>query len=282
MMKKLRWLFMCLFLISLVLTGCGKESEEATRVTVDEPAEAVAEPAAETPVVEPAESGGNVITAVCDPWPPFVDPDSPGQGISIEIVRAAFEVEGYDVKLEIMPWARAEEGVKIGQYDILPNVWYTDTRSEYLLYGDAYAANEVKFITLKGDSFNYNGLESLKGKTVGVVRDYGYGDEFSNSTLFTREESDEFIQNIDKLIAKRIDLALEDQIVGSSVMNKKDPSLLDQVEFTKTGLGSNPLHIASGKSNPRSQEIIDAYNKGLETIKGNGVYDGIMAKYGIQ
>ncbi len=90
-----------------------------------------------------------VITSVSDPWPPFVDPDSPTLGMSLEIVSAAFAVEGYEVKHEIIPWARAEEGVKEGIYDILPNVWYTDARAELLLYGDEYAVNEVKFIKLK-------------------------------------------------------------------------------------------------------------------------------------
>ena len=279
--KKVLGIVMILALLVFSI-GCGSEPEEATRITNDEPA--AAEPEAEPAVVEeePAVSSDKVITSVADPWPPFIDPDSPTMGMSLEIVSAAFAVEGYEVKHEIMPWARALEGVKEGIYDIVPNLWYTDERAEYMLYGDAYAVNEVKFIKLKGDTFEYDGLASLKGKTVGIARGYGYGDDFYASTDFTRDESDGLMQNIGKLMEGRVDLTLEDKIVASATIKNEDETILDKIEFTEGGMGASNLHIGSGLANPRSKELIDAYNRGLKVIKENGVYEEILNKYGIK
>lgn len=86
------------------------------------------------------------IVAAADPWPPFVDPSAPQEGLSLEVVRAAFGTQGYTVKMEYVPWANAENKVKEGKYDILPNIWITEERKAYLHYSDPYASNEVKLI----------------------------------------------------------------------------------------------------------------------------------------
>lgn len=36
-----------------------------------------------------------VVTAAADPWPPFVDPENPKEGLSMEIVKEAFKTQGY-------------------------------------------------------------------------------------------------------------------------------------------------------------------------------------------
>ncbi len=230
----------------------------------------------------PAFSADKTLVAAADPYPPFVDPDNAKQGLSLEIARAAFATQGYDVKLEIMPWARAETGVVDGVYDILPNVWMTDARKKVLFYSEPYATNVVKFMKRVDDAFEFQGLDSLKGKTIGTVRGYGYGSEFLNADSFTREEANALDVNVNKLIAGRIDLTLEDEIVAKAQITHQDPTLLEKVAFTENALSRNDLHIASGLKNPRHQEIIDAFNKGLAEIKNNGVYQQIMSSYGVQ
>lgn len=222
------------------------------------------------------------IVAAADPWPPFINPDSPTKGLSMEIITAAFKTQGYDVKLEIVPWNRAENGVKEGTYDILPNTWKNDKRLAYLAYSQPYASNQIKLIKRKGDPFEYNGLSSLSGKIVGIISGYGYSSEFTNDPGFEREPTGDLITNIKKLVGKRIDLTLSDEIVAKAVIAQKDSSLLDKIEFTKTPMSSNDLFVTCGLANPRHKEIISAFNKGLEAIKADGTYQKIMQKYGIK
>lgn len=228
-------------------------------------------------------AGDKVITAACDPWAPFVDPSEPGEGISLVIIRAAFKTQGYTVEMHYVPWARAEDGVKKGKYDILPPTWMTEARKAFLLFSEPYAVNQIKFIKRADDPFEYEGLESLTGKKIGIVRGYGYGDAFLKADNFVRDEANQFIMNIKKLTSsqKRIDLAIEDEIVARVKIAKEDPELLTKIRFTQNALSTNNLYVASGLANPRHKEIIDAFNKGLAEIKANGTYQEIMAKLGM-
>ncbi|GAA3933638.1 transporter substrate-binding domain-containing protein [Litoribacillus peritrichatus] len=218
--------------------------------------------------------------AAGDPWPPFLDPDKPNQGIALEITRAALKTQGHELQMQFMPWARAINEVKEADSDILVGTWYTEERTKFLMYSDPYLENQIKFIKRKNDDFEYSGLDSLTGKNIGVVRGYGYGDAFLTATNFKRPESKNLISNIKKLIAGRIDLTLEDEVVARDILKRTASQLLNKIEFTSDSLSSNKLHITVGLSNSRKEEIISAFNKGLKEIKANGTYDALLKQYG--
>lgn len=224
-------------------------------------------------------SYAQTLTIAQDPWPPFVDEDAAGQGLSIEIVRAALEPKGYQIKMNFVPWARALNGVKNAQYDVLASAWFTQERSEYLAFSDDYLSNEIKFIMRSKDSFQYNGIDSLTGKNIGVVRGYGYGDEFLNATNFKRHETKDLVSNVKKLVAGRIDLTLEDELVAKSLLAKEAPEMLGKITFVTNPLSTKPMHIAVGKKNPKHQQIIQDFNQGLKEIKASGKFQELVNKY---
>ncbi len=39
------------------------------------------------------------LIAAADPWPPFADDKSPTEGLALEITRAAFATQGYEVQM---------------------------------------------------------------------------------------------------------------------------------------------------------------------------------------
>lgn len=220
------------------------------------------------------------LTAAQDPWPPFVTADPERPGISVELVTAAMETQGYQVDFKNMPWARALDAVNKGNIDILPATWHTKDRTEFLHYSDAYMDNELTFIKRSGDDFQFSNLNDLEGKAVGVVRDYGYGDAFLSATNFEKPVANNLATNLKKLLASRIDLTLEDKIVAQSVMQKEGLDS-NQFSFTDKSLSTNALHVTSGKANPDGRAIIDAYNQGLKAIKANGTFEKIVKKYGV-
>jgi polar amino acid transport system substrate-binding protein len=205
----------------------------------------------------------------------------PGDGLAMEIARAAFKTQGYRVKLEMMPWARAEKGVIEGRFDILVDVWRTEARAKEMLFSVPYAVSKIKFLKLKDDPFEFNGLDSLSGKRIGVIRGYGYGDAFNAATTFTREEVTGLDLNIKKLLLKRIDLTLEDEIAAKYLMHRLDSKVTGQLGFTTNSLSSNPLYVSAGLKNPRHKEIIDAFNKGMQAIKADGTLLAIEKRYGL-
>ncbi|EOE4737188.1 transporter substrate-binding domain-containing protein [Vibrio vulnificus] len=221
------------------------------------------------------------ITAAQDPWAPFVQQNNANPGISVEIVIEAFKTQGHDVDFKIMPWTRALNEVKDGRVDVLVATWFTQERTSYLNYSQPYLENSLKFIKRSGDGFEYNGMDSLSGKNVGIIRNYGYGDEFLKATNFNKPEANDLVANAKKLLAKRIDLTLEDELVAKATLSGAGMNLSD-FDFTNNALSVNPLHVTSGLANAKNGEIIEAFNKGLAEIKANGTFDKILMKYGIQ
>lgn len=225
---------------------------------------------------------GYTVSAAQNPWPPFAMKGAANnQGIAVDIVTAALKTQGHEVEVKILPWSRALEDVKEGRIDLLIATWFTQERSSYLTYSDSYLENKLKFIKKPSDSFEFSGFASLDGKKVGIVRGYGYGDDFLRANNFSRPKANNLISNLKKLKSGRIDLTLEDELVAKSAITKNGFNAGD-FSFTDNALSVNPLHVTSGKANPKSAELIEAFNAGLATIKSNGKLNEILAKYGIK
>lgn len=230
------------------------------------------------PVMAMAET----LTAVGDPWPPFLDPSQAKQGVATEIAQAAFATQGYHVELKFMPWQRAIDGVSHGEFDILIGTWKTPEREGFLEFSEPYAVNDLKFIKRKGDSFEFTDLNSLSGKKIGIVRGYGYSEAFLQANNFKREETPTLISNLLKLVNKRIDLTLEDELDARNIISKEQPELLDAIEFVSPPISSNGLHVSAGLKNPKHAAIIAAFNKGFAIIKANGQLAEILKHNGMQ
>ncbi|MCH8552669.1 MAG: transporter substrate-binding domain-containing protein [Natronospirillum sp.] len=221
-------------------------------------------------------ANGRTLIGAGDPWPPFLDPDLPGNGIAVQIVSAAMETQGYDIEWQNMPWARALFGVRDAEYDILVGAWYTDERAEFLLFSEPYIDNDVRIIMRADDDFQFEGIEDLTGKRIGTVLGYGYGDEFNQADNYIPEPAVNLITNIRRLVGRRVDLTVEDELVARFLINEINPDFIEQIRFSETPLMSNSLHVAVGQAHPEAQEIIDAFNAGFAVIRENGTYEQIL------
>ena len=215
------------------------------------------------------------VTLAADTWPPFVNAEHPEGGVSVQIIREALGRHGYQVELTIMPWARAMLSVSEGTFDALPDAWHTRERAEALRFSKPYMVNELRFLKRAGDDFQYQGLKSLRGKTVGTVRDYAYGTTFHQAD-FKREEVTDLITNIRKLARGRVDLAIADELVVRHRIADEAPELMDEIEFVETPYSTKELYLAVSHANPRVEEIIRAFNEGLTAMHRDGSFVAIM------
>lgn len=266
MRKKKSFLLVLLLILSLLVSSCA--SNQPKEEHKNEP----------IPKEETQPHSNKIITSASDPWAPFADPDHPEQGVVIHLVKAAFESQGYTLQHEFMPWSRAWVHMLSGDIDVVPQTWYTQERAEKVLFSDAILHSQLKFIMLKGKDFEYTGIDSLRGKTIGTVIDYGYTDAFIQATHFERHENCSFLANLKMLKNHRIDLVVEDSLVASYSLWQEAPELIAELEFLQEPLSTNPLYLVSSFENPRHQEMITAFNKGLAEIKANGTYDKILSE----
>ena len=59
----------------------------------------------------------NSFIITTEEWPPFISSELPENGWAMEVARAALEPQGYDVTLQLVPWARAVRCVESGACD---------------------------------------------------------------------------------------------------------------------------------------------------------------------
>ena len=216
------------------------------------------------------------LTAAADPWPPYIDESLPLGGVSVQLADAAFRTQGYTVKNKIVPWARAIAETQLGRTDLILDAWWSEERSKVFHYSRPYINGPVKFIKRQGDPFEYTDLASLNHKSLALVRNYAYGDALLNAKNYQPYVVTEFMLGIKMLVKQRVDLAIENELVARTRLAKEAPELLAQISFTNNALSDNQVYLIASFQNPRHQEIIEAFNKGLNIILQDGTYQKIM------
>ncbi|WP_025897644.1 substrate-binding periplasmic protein [Sneathiella glossodoripedis] len=162
------------------------------------------------------------ITLAADPWCPYnCEADSSSPGILIEIATEAFEAEGYTVNYTEMPWARAIKAVRNGLIDGLVGTGREET-PDFVFPDAPLAQAEHTFYVRKDDNWFYQGLESLKNRSLGVINGYSYGD-LQTRYIAPNASNSENISVISgtaplkrmyqMLIGQRIDTLIEDRLV---------------------------------------------------------------------
>ena len=91
-----------------------------------------------------------VLRLAGDAWPPYTDQTLPGDGLSVELIRAALGRAGYDVSYTEVPWERAVLGLQQGKYDII-NDWFTVRHADYATYSRPFLNNRVRWVQRQGD-----------------------------------------------------------------------------------------------------------------------------------
>lgn len=234
------------------------------------------------------------ITATNDFWPPYVfstskaggsdlygEMNSEGRkvGLSVDIIRKAYQVVGYELDVSLSPWARAINEVRSGNKDVLMATWYEKDRAKSLLYSNAYLGTSLKLVKRYDDDFECKGIDSLDGKKIGVIRGYSYSKEFSSARNFSRDSGVTILANIRKLLSGRVDLVVGDERAIRARLLLDEPILLTKIAYCKEPLSTKKLYITSGLNNENSERYIAAFNRGLEIIKNNGIYEGILQRY---
>lgn len=214
-------------------------------------------------------------------WPPFTGEKLLNQGVIVDIVKQAFKNSGHELKVDIVPWDRAMASTKSGQTDVMVGLWYSDKRAKDYIFSKPFLYNRIVFIKRSDDSFEFNGLEGLKGKNVGVVRNYSYNDAFKAATHFIKPETSNLQSNLKKLSAGRIDLTLEDEIVARYILNKELKQLSSKITFTTNALDEKSVHIAISRNNPNAAALITAFDKGIDVLKANSHYEKIINSHGL-
>jgi len=219
------------------------------------------------------------ITMVSVDWAPHYGSELPENGLTTALVKAAFEAGGHNASIEFIPWERALKEVDQGKYDVVMGAYNNAERAAKYYMSDEIYKLELGIIARPGlDVSSYKSLRDLSQYTIGVSRGYANSEEFDAANYLNKEVATHPILNIRKLYRGRIDLA----IMNLDLFRynaKKEGFCVNHIEFVRPVLGQNGLHIMASRNIADGSKIIEDFNRGLKTIKGNGEFDQIVKRF---
>lgn len=215
-------------------------------------------------------------------WEPYIGQNLKNGGYVAEIVREAFARSGYKVKIAYLPWARTVLMARRGSYDgYFPEYFAEELKTDFLI-SDPFPGGPLVFYKRKADTLNFKNLEDLKPYRFGIVRGYVNTAEFDAADYLDKDPAVDDLTNLRKLLAKRVNLILIDKYVAEHLLKKHLPTRKEELESMEPPLEIKDLFLCLSRKDPKAQEKLEAFNKGLTQMKADGTIAVILAKHGMK
>lgn len=230
--------------------------------------------------------GADTVKIAAGEWPPFISAKVKGKGFLAQIVEAAFAKEDVKVEWSFVPWKRALEDTKRGDYHASAAWVKTAERAEKFHVTDSVVETKLGFFykDKKKDRFEkFTKLKEFKGLKIGTTIGYNYGPEFTkliDSKTLTVEAAPSDEINFLKLKGDRIDTFTVELMVGEFLLNQ----LLDEGKISPAERKSlvvhpkhfveEPLHMLFSKKGNQEhiKKLFDKFQVGLAKLKKEGLH----------
>ncbi len=213
----------------------------------------------------------NNIHLVCEEWEGYTNAD--GTGLYWEIVKAVFEPEGYNVELDVYPWARCVNLVKSKSVDGVVGDYFYEDSSDYE-YSEYPVSIEDSIVVIYKTSRMgaWRGADSMEGKTVGWIRSYDF-DSYLDFEV-SIQELNQLDSGLRMLSGNRIDYLMD---YTTTITMQASESGINLNNYTiKPVIEGNPLYIGFAK-NSKADNLISIFDRRIIEMINNGelkeIYD---------
>ncbi len=218
---------------------------------------------------------------VSDVWPPFTN--VPGEtAVAMEIVKTALNKNAIAVKERILDFETVLKGLEAGSFQGSPALWKTEEREKFLLYSEPILHNQLVLVGLKGADVSATSIDDLKGKRVGLVEGYAYGEEVENAdgVSFIKGKNDQ--ANVLLLLEKKVDYILVDGLLVAYLRSYQAEDAEKHLELGTTPLVTKALYFAIQKNIEDGEELMENFNESIAEMQVDGTYHRILKLNWIQ
>jgi len=216
---------------------------------------------------------------VFEDYPPYeYVEDGEVKGINLDIIREAFKRMGVSPYFEPRPWKRALFQLKAGKILALSSGFKSEKRMRFAYFPEAPLGMETNMVIVRSDSdLIVNSLDDLRSITLGVVREYVYGEPFDSMKGFQKKEGQSSQQLLRMLLEERIDAAMGNKAVFRYLAEKQGK--FDQIKFIHE-VGSEPLYLMFSKEHgAKSKNLSRDFGVKVNEMIKDGTFAAIEAKY---
>lgn len=211
-----------------------------------------------------------------DDWYPFSAlRDEHIQGMSVDIVRAAFAAGGAQIELQSYPYTRCMQlslkGVLAGCFNTTPTA---STRAQYLLPEEPLFSDDIVLWARKDYPLASITPTQLAGHSIAVTSGYEYGTGFDSDTRFKRVFVRRDLHGFRMVEHNRVDFVVAFRTVAHSLFREYN-DLTD--EFKPLLIVARPkLYLSFSRVNPHSPTLIQQFDRGMRAIRADGRYLQIL------
>lgn len=221
------------------------------------------------------------VTLACNPFPPSKISEMASEpGYDVEILRAAFATRNITLITPFYPWKRAYFLAKTGQVDGLCSCSYLPEREKDFLFSDLLGRVRIAVYATQQEILDaVNTVEDARNMTIGIVNGYSLEAIARDAGLDVITANSEATL-INLLLSRRLDAVLSFKSPIDYLIKHSDDTTPDMSSVKTKIAANNPYYSCITKNIDGSEALMAQFNLGLQTIRENGLYEKILAKYG--
>lgn len=214
----------------------------------------------------------------------FVDAQGGLKGIDVDLLAKIAENAGFKYRMCSQDFAPLLPAVAAGKLDgAMAGISYTVPRAQTLEFSKRYYNSAVAVVAAKSEQSQLTSIQQVIGKTV-AVKAGTLGEDIANglkeARQFTVKSYPNSMASMLAVFQGEADFLLEDYPVAVYELTSGLYSNLMIVIPRLPNVGnSESYHFVVAKDNKESQQLLQAFNTGLEKVIVNGDYKAVVAKY---
>ncbi|MBL4739661.1 MAG: transporter substrate-binding domain-containing protein [Sneathiella sp.] len=214
-------------------------------------------------------------------YPPYdIENDSSGKrGFDVEVVEAAFASVGINTEVQFRPWKRIMSEVESGKATGAVTCSDVQARRSWVYLSDKLSVTRLAIVVGKSNEpkniLTVNDLKQLN--TVAVN---GYASEKELTKLGIEHVKTNTIESALKMVTYRDSIHAfyggweSTQFVASTMGIQEKLTFLPDTSKTP-----HPFYVCFSQKWPNVKTIIEQFNKGLNKIRQEGLYETIHTRY---
>nr|WP_263144024.1 transporter substrate-binding domain-containing protein [Pseudomonas sp. RIT-PI-AD] len=211
-----------------------------------------------------------------DDWYPFTAlKDGRIQGMSVDIVKAAFAASETPIRLVAYPYSRcmqlAKRGELAGCFNTAPDARIAE---DFRLPREPLFSDDILLWTRREQPDPIDDLHRLNGRRVAVTLGYEYGEAFDTLNGMIRVQVRKDLNGFLMLSHRRVDYAVAYR--GTAEQLFQDTPALQGLFVAVARVHQPQLYLSFSRNHPRSEFLLRRFELGMRRIRADGRYQAIL------
>ncbi|MBV8036402.1 ABC transporter substrate-binding protein [Roseateles sp.] len=232
----------------------------------------------------PARSAGRLARVTIgaeNDWLPYSgERDGRAQGMTVELVTAAFAAMGIAVQFELLPYARCMAQTRNGALAACFNTTRTALIESDFLWPARPMFSERFLIYARADDPHTGPplqVRDLEGQQVAVTRGYEYGSEFDANPRTLRVVTGHDENNFQLLLRGRARYTLAPE-ANTRLLLQRRPELAHQFKVVGA-LSYFGIYTTFSRHHPDARAALAAFDEGMRLIHASGQAKAIQERW---